>query len=885
MSIRSGQSITTEFTTRNATTFSRSVADSTPTGTLYVNGTADAATVTVTSQGNGLYKAAVTLPTLAIGDVAALVIVATVNSITDQAKVWEDTKDVLLDASGQTTFANTSIATVTTLTNLPAITAGWLTAAGIAASALNGKGNWNVGKTGYSLTQAFPSNFASQAITAAGGVTLADGVAHGGTPGSGTATLALAQAQIVNPAGHALLLRGGGSSASGLFIVAGEASGDAVSIVTFMGNCVNLSATGGNCFNLVAANACHGLFAIGGDGSAGFVTDATNSNPILVTTSGPHFLPTGTTVTISGVGGNTAANGTFKTLFNDATSFYLDPSDGSGSYTSGGTWSAPAGSPVRLGDGTIGGVGLNVFAGPGDTDAVAAVGAGTGVGFRSTPDAVGFGGGAGTVDANVVSVNGTTFAGANVPSDLQTIKTQAVTCAAGVTVLASVGTAATSTAQTGDSYALTNSGTFGLAAIKGHLDIIYGKLPDGDIADEALVIAATDDIITLLGTPAQAAQIPAAFTDATFESAGVFSTGALANAPTGGGTVDANLVSINGTTFAGPGVPSDRVMFGGVLGDQSLGDVDNVVLPSGPSGNGVLVGSRLRITSGVGQYQERTIRAWEGATKIAGIDHTLLAAAATAGDTFVVLYDNSLQTTSDGTVSAAAYVTLMSPTALGQFFTLDSGQLYADAVAGSVVKEIGSSAGGGELDAAGVRAAVGLAAADLDEQLDAILTEAGTGSSLTAQQVWQYGSRSLTQLTGDAYAEAVLIYGLLTAGGATVEAATIVPPDGGSVTVQRGSSYHASEGRGLRWNSTVGHDLAAGVVTMTIYEEPSCEGDVVGEAIVMTVTGSTGAWVLSGDLSAARVNALAEYAHGLQIKVLLANGHPIILRRAVLDVE
>jgi len=45
-----------------------------------------------------------------------------------------------------------TIAAVTNLTNLPSIPAGWLTAAGIAASALDGKGNWNVGKTGYSLT-------------------------------------------------------------------------------------------------------------------------------------------------------------------------------------------------------------------------------------------------------------------------------------------------------------------------------------------------------------------------------------------------------------------------------------------------------------------------------------------------------------------------------------------------------------------------------------------------------------------------------------------------------------------------------------------------------------------------------------------------------------
>ena len=41
------------------------------------------------------------------------------------------------------TFDNTSIATVTNLTNLPSIPANWLTAAGIDASALNGKGDWN----------------------------------------------------------------------------------------------------------------------------------------------------------------------------------------------------------------------------------------------------------------------------------------------------------------------------------------------------------------------------------------------------------------------------------------------------------------------------------------------------------------------------------------------------------------------------------------------------------------------------------------------------------------------------------------------------------------------------------------------------------------------
>ena len=68
---------------------------------------------------------------------------------------------------------------------------------------------------------------------------------------------------------------------------------------------------------------------------------------------------------------------------------------------------------------------------------------------------IGFGGGVGTLLADVI-----------------TFKGQAVTCTAPVTVLASVGTAATSTAQTGDGYAIVNSGTHGNAAIKGYVDDI-----------------------------------------------------------------------------------------------------------------------------------------------------------------------------------------------------------------------------------------------------------------------------------------------------------------------------------------------------------------------------------------------------------------------------
>src|SRR5215471_11886824 len=100
MSVRSGQSITVEFTTRRADTGSATNADSLPTGTLIVNGTDNAATVTVTNIATGRYKAAVTLPTLAVGDIIELNINATVNSVTDNAIIYRDTKDLVIDAAG-----------------------------------------------------------------------------------------------------------------------------------------------------------------------------------------------------------------------------------------------------------------------------------------------------------------------------------------------------------------------------------------------------------------------------------------------------------------------------------------------------------------------------------------------------------------------------------------------------------------------------------------------------------------------------------------------------------------------------------------------------------------------------------------------------------------
>lgn len=70
---------------------------------------------------------------------------------------------------------------------------------------------------------------------------------------------------------------------------------------------------------------------------SGSITGATNASPIVVT-SAAHGLSTGDRVKISGVGGNTNANGTFVVTVLSSSTFSLDGSSGNAAYTSGGTW-------------------------------------------------------------------------------------------------------------------------------------------------------------------------------------------------------------------------------------------------------------------------------------------------------------------------------------------------------------------------------------------------------------------------------------------------------------------------------------------------------------------------------------------------------------------
>lgn len=74
-------------------------------------------------------------------------------------------------------------------------------------------------------------------------------------------------------------------------------------------------------------------------GTTGTITSATNASPIVVTSAG-HGLPTGATVKIEGVVGNTSANNTWIITVIDGDTFSLDDSHGTAEYVASGTWTS-----------------------------------------------------------------------------------------------------------------------------------------------------------------------------------------------------------------------------------------------------------------------------------------------------------------------------------------------------------------------------------------------------------------------------------------------------------------------------------------------------------------------------------------------------------------
>jgi len=105
------------------------------------------------------------------------------------------------------------------------------------------------------------------------------------------------------------------------------------------------------------------------DGSPGAITDATNAAPIVITSTA-HGLSSGSDVFISGVTGNTAANGVHTITVLDANTFELNGSTGNGAYAGGGQWTLFVGVSPRVKPGAQGGLHFSLIADPADPDTV-----------------------------------------------------------------------------------------------------------------------------------------------------------------------------------------------------------------------------------------------------------------------------------------------------------------------------------------------------------------------------------------------------------------------------------------------------------------------------------------------------------------------------------
>jgi hypothetical protein len=136
----------------------------------------------------------------------------------------------------------------------------------------------------------------------------------------------------------------------------GYYTGQQVTITNVGGNTATngsnrtITVTGANTFTIDGSSG-NGTFTFGGQATlttSNTITNCTNASPIVCTTSGPHGLMTGQKPQITGVGGNTAANGSNRAITSlTSTTFSIDGTTGNGAYTSGGSiyvelyWDSP----------------------------------------------------------------------------------------------------------------------------------------------------------------------------------------------------------------------------------------------------------------------------------------------------------------------------------------------------------------------------------------------------------------------------------------------------------------------------------------------------------------------------------------------------------------
>ncbi len=250
--------------------------------------------------------------------------------------------------SGGTTATGTALLGVTGVT-VTSAGSGYTSAPTVAISGGGGAGATGIAVISGGVVTGVTIVTGGSGYTSAPTITFSGG---GGSGAAGTVTRGVTGVTISNGgAGYATVptvtFSGGtGSGASGTAMLTnnfntvsfwmnwnGSVAGAPMPI-GFSSYAVLFNSSGGNnSFGFNTANSdTYGVITSGG------ITGATNAGPIVITTSTTHGLATGAKVQISGVAGNTAANGTFTITVVDTTHFSLNGSTGNAAYTGGGTW-------------------------------------------------------------------------------------------------------------------------------------------------------------------------------------------------------------------------------------------------------------------------------------------------------------------------------------------------------------------------------------------------------------------------------------------------------------------------------------------------------------------------------------------------------------------
>ncbi len=228
------------------------------------------------------------------------------------------------------------------------------------------------------------------------GVRLADGVAHGGTPGSSAATLALANINVTSSSSHAMELHADGSTSIGLLIDTNGINAHAVSLQPVGGGANGLRIETSNAAAVfIEPQGAHQGIHIESTGEAIWARSSGADGVVFrsATDNGLQIISLGTGTAALRIEAPNAAGVRIAAITESC--IELEATGTAHGIDIRATGSTGDGIHIESGGhgmsiSNVGGHAIFVTGGT-DSDGIRAVGQGTGVGINSTPEAVGFG--------------------------------------------------------------------------------------------------------------------------------------------------------------------------------------------------------------------------------------------------------------------------------------------------------------------------------------------------------------------------------------------------------------------------------------------------------------------------------------------------------------